>query len=635
MSPPNPCPAENFPTAISMFPFGYQSRPRQHAMLGTLVKVLCVLLMLSHASQAIAEGQWVQVVNMPPTSVTDMHLLSDGTVMARSVLKKDDPYANIWYRLTPDGNGHYVQGTWAVISQSICPHAEFASQMLRDGRLFVAGGEYGAGDLGLPPNSKCSPVTGAESGGRSDAEIYDPVQDQWQNVQPALCSYPLTQPSACMSPTVSTPCGGIQSFYDMVSETLPSGAVLMAPVAPPTSGATFIYDPVANQWTYAGKLQHGCNMSEATWVRLTDGSILAVDSQATSSERYVGSSWVSDAPVSDGTVPIMLYSGQYANGGEEGPAFVLPNGNAIFIGATHFYAVYQPGPGGSAQGTWAIGKLILTTSGPGSTPIPLGAPDAPGANMMNGKVLLTLSAEPSAANPKPSPQFFYEYDQGSNSFTQIHAPDGTWSDCGTTDGSYMLDLPDGSILYHPSCNSDATLYVYQPDGTPLLQAQPQIGGISKNADGSYHLTGTRLNGIWEGTSFGDDAQMATSYPLVRFTNASGVFQCNGAQVQLCYARSYNWSTTSIAPGASGTTEFVLPKGIEPGTYSVQVVANGIASSPVSLTVGNCPYPNETWNGSANICEPVQGCPTDCRYGCIYTPPRVGQPPVLVCRPAPS
>ena len=506
----------------------------------TFFKALLMLLMLSHASHAIAEGQWVQVVNMPPTLVTDMHLLSDGTVMARSVLKQDDPYANIWYQLTPDSNGHYVQGTWTVIAQSLCPHAEFASQMLRDGRLFVAGGEYGAGDLGLPPNSKCSPVTGAESGGRSDAEIYDPVHDQWQNVQPPLCPNPLNplNPSACITPTLSTPCGGIQSFYDMVSEILPSGAVLMAPVAPATSGATFIYDPVANQWTYAGQLQHGCNMSEATWVRLTDGSILAVDSQATSSERYVGSSWVSDAPVSDGTVPIMLYSGQYANGGEEGPAFVLPNGNAIFIGATHFYAVYQPGPGGSAQGTWAVGKLILPTSGPGSTPIPLGAPDAPGANMMNGKVLLTLSAEPSAANPKPNPQFFYEYDQGSNSFTQIHAPDGTWSDCGTTDGGYMLDLPDGTILYHPSCNTDATLYVYQPDGTPLLQAQPQIGGISKNTDGSYHLTGTGLNGIWEGASFGDDAQMATSYPLVRFTNASGVQ----------YARTYNWSTTSIAPG---------------------------------------------------------------------------------------
>ena len=352
-------------------------------------------------------------------------------------------------------------------------------------------------------------------------------------------------------------------------------------------------------------------MWEATWVKLTDGSILAVDSQATSSERYVGSSWVSDA-----TVPVMLYS-SIALDGEEGPAFLLPNGNAIFIGATHFTAIYQPGPGGSAPGSWTAGPpLILPTSGPGSTPIPLGAPDAPGANMMNGKILLTLSAEPSGTNSKPNPHFFYEYDYVSNSFNQIHAPNGTWSDCGTTDGTYMLDLPDGTILYHPSCDSEPTLYVYQPDGTPLQQAQPQVSGINKNADGSYHLTGTGLNGIWEGASFGDDAQMATDYPLVRFTSITGVVQ---------YARSYNWSTTS------STTEFVLPKGIEPGTYSVQVVANGIASSPISLTVGNCP-PNEVWDGYINICEPAQRCPPNCSDGCIYTPP---PSPVLVCRPQPT
>jgi len=174
----------------------------QRAMRSITVKTLFILLIFSHASRALAEGKWVQLVSMPPAAVNDMHLLSDGTVMARSSGGQADPYADIWYRLTPDSSGHYVQGRWTVIAQSICPHGEFASQMLRDGRLFVAGGEYGAGDLGLPPNSKCSPVTGAESGGRSDSEIYDPVHDQWQNVQPPLCPNPLTPLSACMSPTL-------------------------------------------------------------------------------------------------------------------------------------------------------------------------------------------------------------------------------------------------------------------------------------------------------------------------------------------------------------------------------------------------------------------------------------------------
>lgn len=93
----------------------------------------------------------------------------------------------------------------------------------------------------------------------------------------------------------------------------------MAPVAPASYGATLIYNPVANQWMPAGELQHGCNMWEATWVKLADGSILALDSQATTTERYVGSSWVSDS-----NVPVMLYSGTYPNGNEEGPSLLLP-----------------------------------------------------------------------------------------------------------------------------------------------------------------------------------------------------------------------------------------------------------------------------------------------------------------------
>ncbi|HLW71708.1 MAG TPA: hypothetical protein VKS22_13930 [Candidatus Binataceae bacterium] len=230
---------------------------------------------------------------------------------------------------------------------------------------------------------------------------------------------------------------------------------------------------------------------------------------------------------------------------------------------------------------------------------------------MNGKILLTLSAEPTSTNPKSNPHFFYEYDSVSNSFNQIHAPNGTWSDCGTTDGSYMLDLPDGAILYSPSCTSEPALYVYQPDGAPLQQAQPQISAININSDGSYHLVGTQLNGIWEGASFGDDAQMATDYPLVRFISSTGIVQ---------YARSYNWSTTSIAPGAPGTTEFVLLKGIEPGTYSVQLVANGVASSSFCFTVGKCPL-NEVWDQVLTICVPAPKCPAGCRYGCIYTPQR--------------
>jgi hypothetical protein len=269
--------------------------------------------------------------------------------------------------------------------------------------------------------------------------------------------------------------------------------------------------------------------------------------------------------------------------GEEGPAFLLPNGTAIFIGATHFTAIYTPGGGGSTPGSWMPGPpMILSTAGPGSPPV---SPDAPGAMMMNGKVLLTLSYEPSGspipnnacsvqnngANAKACPHLFYEYDYNSNTFNQIHAPGSGWSDCGTTDGSYMLDLPDGNVLYHPSCASEPALYDYQPDGTPLAAGQPKIGGTSANGDGTYLLSGVGLSGISEGAAFGDDAQMSTNYPLVRLTTEQG---------KVWYARTYNRNSTGVQAAAASATDFALP-----GAY----LAAPIVSKSLPTAVHRCHF----------------------------------------------
>jgi hypothetical protein len=73
---------------------------------------------------------------------------------------------------------------------------------------------------------------------------------------------------------------------------------------------------------------------EETWVKLADGSILDYEiftqgSTTASAQRYVPSTntWV-DA----GTVPVLLSSP--ALGYELGPAFLLPDGRALFFGAT-------------------------------------------------------------------------------------------------------------------------------------------------------------------------------------------------------------------------------------------------------------------------------------------------------------
>ena len=214
------------------------------------------------------------------------------------------------------------------------------------------------------------------------------------------------------------------------------------------------------------------------------------------------------------------------------------------------------------------------------------AADAPGAMMVNGKILCAVAGPPSASPGNdvnfPSPTSFYEFDYtaGSNgAFTQTGSPTGGLTDNISSYQSTMLALPDGTVLY---CHIEqknldyssfgSQLYVYTPDGSPLAAGKPTITSITLNPDGSYHLVGTELNGISEGAAFGDDAQMNGNYPLVRLTDGSG---------NVYYARTYNWSSTSVMTGTNlVTTEFTL--GVTAGNYSLVVVANGIASDPVTF-----------------------------------------------------
>jgi hypothetical protein len=137
----------------------------------------------------------------------------------------------------------------------------------------------------------------------------------------------------------------------------------------------------------------------------------------------------------------------------------------------------------------------------------------------------------------------------------------------------MLDLPDGTVLL---CGGDSQTYIYKPGGPPPQDAwKPTIQKINENADGSYYLVGTGLNGVSEGAKFGDDWQMASNYPLVRMTN--------NATGKVYYARTYNWSSTSIQTGTTPvSTYFKIPHSLPSGSYSLVVVANGIASNPVTF-----------------------------------------------------
>ena len=188
---------------------------------------------------------WTPLENTAPGGVGLMLLLSDGTVMAAS--RVTDPNeippssgSRIWYRLTPV-NGSYIHGIWTTLSPMLSTRLWYSSVVLRDGRVLVAGGEYGTGG--------------------STAEVYDPVLNQWTMTQ---------TPGVVLS--------------DSVSKILRDGRVL---VGPAYTGTTIIYDPSTNAWSPGPTPQGSASQNEVTWVKLPDDSILTVPKNSQISQRFL------------------------------------------------------------------------------------------------------------------------------------------------------------------------------------------------------------------------------------------------------------------------------------------------------------------------------------------------------------
>lgn len=471
-----------------------------------ILSLSCLLL----PGVAPAAGTWTPLTSSPPGGINNCMLLSDGTVLGMNG-------SGDCVKLTPDIHGSYINGTWSIMSTMNQSRLFFASQLLTNGNMWVAGGEYG-------------------SGGTS--ELYDSLNNTW-----TLLPCPSNGPN----------------IYDAISEILPNGNPLVFPIS--TSPACLIFNVASSNWLSAAPCH--AYQDEADWVKLSTDCILTIDSFTTNTEHYVPSlnEWVVD-----GTVPVPLYDSVKS---ELGSGHLLPNGQVFWLGSTTNTALYTPGSTVTSAGSWVALSGI---------PNGLGAPDAPAAMMVNGKILCCLG--PAATYNSPSS--FFEYDYTSDTFTQVTAPGGgsTYNTAPFT--TSMLALPDGTVLFVGGQGS-TSLYVYTPDGTPLPAGQPVINAITENADGSYQLTGTGLNGISEGAAYGDDEQMAGNYPIVRMTNNSSG--------NVYYARTFNWNSTSVQTGSRVvTTQFALPQNLPAGTYSLIVSAVGNPSAPQTFTYSPPPVP---------------------------------------------
>ena len=361
----------------------------------------------------------------------------------------------------------------------------------------------------------------------------------------------------------------MSTFGDDNLLNLENGTVLATFNGGPQS---YIYNPATNVWTqgpdkYYNNASSGDSSAEEGFVELPNGDFLDYCITATNyspngkpglAELYVPASgstpasWIPTQNLPAGLELSSIADPDYVP--ELGGGLLLPNGQVFWLGGNGQTGYYN-----IASNSWTAGPDI---------PDNLVCDDAPAAEASNGDIL--FSADTSLYT---GPAHVFEYNPTSQVYTDISSEFPQDYLDGPAYIDRELDLPNGQIMF---TNSSNQIVLYTPATGSLSANIPTIKSISENSNGSFTLTGTDINGNGDGAAYGDDAQMATNYPIVSFTSAAG---------QVSYATTYGFNyKVEQASGTLLTTQFTLPTGLAKGTYSVKVIANGAASSSFSLTI---------------------------------------------------
>ena len=363
--------------------------------------------------------------------------------------------------------------------------------------------------------------------------VYDPLKNVW---------------------TVLNPPKGWTNIGDSPSSMTPDGRFM---VGDKFFNKVAALDPKSMKWTkLVSKGKNEKWFAEEGWTLMPTGQILTWDVKDNpQSEMYdpTAGKWQhlgSTGPnlqgpcLECGCIEVPPKNFCYYSPGETGPGILRPDGTVFAMGAMHqgqstaHTAIYNPGSGWSAGPDWPNGDQ---------------ASDSAAALLPDGNVLALGSSG-----------YLYEFD-GKN-FTQANV--------GTVNATYssLMVLPTGEVLI-------AGYTAYQPTGTYKAAWQPTISNYPSTVTrgSSYKISGTQFNGLSQANSFGDEVQTATNYPLVRITNNS--------TSHVFYARTHDHSTMGVATGSKTVfTHFDVPSGMETGASTLEVVANGIPSTPVAVTV---------------------------------------------------
>ena len=484
------------------------------------------------ALNADSSSSWQLVTVQPPLLQYNLCgpgnpiLLTDGTVMLA------DDGCQDWWKLTPDNTGNYVNGTWTELASLPSDYSPLyhSTAVLPDGRVIIMGGEY----------NFLTPVW------TNLGAIYDPVADTWT---------PVNAPS------------GWSTIGDSQSVVLSDGTFMQANCC--TNQAALLNASTLT-WTPTGSGKYDPNDEEG-WTLLPNKKVLTVDAYVpippfpfiptgTNSEIYNPASgkWKSAGSTIVQLWDSWLECGETFPTFEVGPAVLRPDGTVFYTGSN----TCGPGfPGHTAiynsnTGTWKAGPDF---------PDSLNIADGPAALEPNGKVLMMASP-----NFGSTPSTFLEWD-GKN-LAEIPGPFDA-----AQDGSYygnLLVLPSGQILltdffyvqiFTPSAG-------YNPAWAPVIQSAP----ATVSPGGSYTVSGHLFNGMSQAGAYGDDDQTATNFPIVRITN--------NATGHVFYSRTHDHSSMAVAFNGHVSTHFDVPAGQETGASELVVVANGIPSAPVAVTV---------------------------------------------------
>jgi hypothetical protein len=353
--------------------------------------------------------------------------------------------------------------------------------------------------------------------------IYEPTNDSWTSV--------------------AAPAGWC-CISDAQSVVLSDGQFMLA------NGDTSqeaLLNPTTLAWTATGSGKADSNNEEA-WTLLPNKQVLTVDTRnGTNSEIYIPAAgkWQTA-----GSTIVQLSAGA-----EIGPAVLRPDGTVFATGASSHNAIYD-----SSNGTWRVGPdFPVLPEGQ------LSISDGPASLLANGNVLCDTSVSGSLGT------FFFEFD-GTN-LNQVPGPPNAPNDQAFY--GRMLVLPTGQILFTDG-SADVEIYTssgsYKPDWAPRIQSAPS----TVNPGDSYVISGHQFNGLSQGAAYGDDAQTATNYPLVRITHL--------ATGHVFYSRTHDHSSMAVAFGGHVSTHFDVPVDQELGASNLVVVANGIPSAPIAVMV---------------------------------------------------